>query len=679
MNPVRPPAPLRPRATLLHGADYNPDQWLEYPEVLEEDFRLMREAGCNTFSVGIFSWSRCEPSPGDYQFDWLDRIMDRMAAEDFYVNLATPSGALPLWLTKNHPECVRMNPDGRRAVDAGRHNFCRNAPALRQHVRAINTELARRYARHPALAMWHVSNELQGECHCPHCAEKFSQWLRARHGSLDALNHAYWSDFWSHRIASWTDLPRDYVLDGLLLDRKRFASDDMADYVDFEAEPLVAANPEVPIVTNLMGLHPQISYHRLARAVSLVADDQYPQFDAESPDFPRQLARSALTHDLMRCLKGESRPWLLMESDPEGRVLWRNYAKLKRPGLHHLQMLQTIAHGADGVMYFQWRKSRGAAEKDHGAVVGHYGGNRGRVFNEVAALGARLQKLSAVRDTRVEADTALVFDWDAWWAYNLARGNFGSQTPNTYVDVALEHYFALWQRGISVDVVPPHADLSRYKLVLCPMLYALRDGFAERLAAYVHAGGHAVLSAYSGFNDEHALWFRDGCPGAGLGKVFGVWLEEIDQPRPHERVTVRFTDGSEAQAADFIGHLHAEGATVLATHVNGLFVGQPCATRHTHGRGTAWFLASRLDEAGQRLFYDPIIAASGAAPALTNLPSGVIARRRTGENGRFVFLMNSTAETRVCPLPAEHTDLETGEHLTSVRLAPFAVHVLREP
>ncbi len=663
---------------LLHGGDYNPDQWLHEPAVIEEDFRLMHESGCNTFSIGVFAWTKLEPEPGVFDFDWLDRIMDRLEAEGFRAALATPSGALPFWLTQKHPECLRVNWDGHRERPMNRHNFCRSAPALREHVRRMNTELARRYAHHPALGFWHVSNEMQGECFCETCLAEFRAWLREQYGDLDTLNRAYWADFWSHRFTDWAQInPWDFVLDGLSIDWKRFTSESIARHIEFEAAPLREANSEIAVTTNFMGPNPNMDYRRIARSVDFVSDDQYPQFDIDAPDFRRRLAQTAFNHDLMRCLKGDSRPWLLLESCVEGKALWSGKGKLKRPGIHHLQMLQALAHGADGTMVFQWRKGQGGCEKDHGAIVGHSHCGETRIFKEVAALGDRYGKLAEIRGSTLSAKVALVFDWEAWWGYSTALGNWKSREPKAWLGVVIDHYEAFWRRNIAVDIIGPDDDFSQYRLLLCPMLYTVKEGFSQRLAQHVKEGGHALFSAYSGFCNPQGLWYRDGCPGDGLEELFGVWLEEIDQPGDNCGVPLSFDDDSKGEARDFIGHLHAKSAEVVAVHRGGMFENDPVFTCNTVGDGKAWFMASRLEPATLDTAYDRIIKECALLPARPGLPAGVSAVVRENQGKEYLFLLNTTDQPLTCTLQSAHEDVETCEATTKAILAPFAVRIFR--
>ena len=593
--------PINPKLTrFIHGADYNPDQWLDYPEILAEDLRLMNLANCNAVSVGIFAWAALEPEEGRFEFAWLDRIMDQLAENGIYAILATPSAARPAWLSQKYPEVLRVEADRRRILHGNRHNHCYTSPVYREKVLTINTKLAERYKDHPALLVWHVSNEYGGECHCELCQEKFREWLRHKYQTLKALNDAWWTAFWSHTYTDWSQIESpaphgEGSNHGLALDWKRFVTHQTLDFFRHECKPLKAITPDVPVTTNFMGTYPGLDYWKFADALDVVSWDSYPRWHGRKPD-TRTAAETAFVHDLNRSLK-RGKPFMLMESTPS-MTNWQEVAKLKRPGMHLLSSLQAVAHGADTVQYFQWRKGRGGSEKFHGAVVDHVGHERTRVFQDVAAVGAVLKGLDPVVGTTVEPEVALIFDWENRWALEDAQG---PRQEKKYEETCHRHYYPFWSQGIPVDVINADCDFSRYRLLIAPMLYMVRPGVAERISRFVADGGTFVATYWSGIVDEHDRCFLGGFPGP-LRKVLGIWAEEIDALYDGEVNYVVMTAENSLgltgvyQARELCDLIHLEGAETLGVYKEDFYAGRPAVTVNRFGKGEAYYLASRNED-----------------------------------------------------------------------------------
>lgn len=666
---------------LLHGGDYNPDQWLHRPDVLDADLDLMAQAGCNVFSVGIFAWSRYEPTEGQFEFDWMDRLLDRFAERGLKAILATPSGARPPWMGKHHPETNRVGRNGLRHPYNERHNHCPGSPYFRQKVADMNTRLAERYARHPALGMWHLSNEYSGDCFCEHCLARWHGWLERKYGTLEALNDAWWTSFWSHRYADWSEVePRDGCVDGMSLDWMRFVTWSTCDFIELEKAPLRAANPDVPITTNFMGTFDGLNYDALAQHLDLIADDQYPLIHPEDPNLVATLAAVGFKDDLHRGMKPD-RPWMLMESCPDS-VQWRTPMRLKRPGIHRMEMLQAVAHGAEGTCYFQWRKGQGAHEKLHGAVVDHVGHANTRVFRDVAALGEAYRPLADVIGSEVRSDVAILYDWEAKWGYNFTSGMDPVRMP--YDRVAMDHYRAFFEMGMNVDVRNPLADLGGYRLVIAPTLWLLREGVAERLRAYVEGGGCLVATPYFGWADRHNRMQLGGWPGEGLREVFGVWNEENDGPPYAGTRGIRPAAGSwlagagTLTSAGVASILHAEGATVLATYADDFYAGTPAITDHTFGRGRAIFLGPEFGTEALAAIYPRLVDHLGL-PRISDLPTGLLLRSRRSEDQKFFFFTNPTAEPKTVAMSEPWRDAETGAPLERLTVEPWAVKVAVRP
>ncbi|HEX2927292.1 MAG TPA: beta-galactosidase [Ruminiclostridium sp.] len=680
--------PINPKmAHMLHGGDYNPDQWLETPQVIDEDFRLMKLAHCNAMSVGIFSWAALEPEEGRFTFEWLDKIMDRLAENGMGAILATPSGAKPAWMSQKYPEILRTRAERLKNQHGGRHNHCFTSPVYRKKVSQMNHMLAERYGSHPALLMWHVSNEYSGECHCPLCQDAFRSFLRHKYnGDLNRLNHEWWTGFWSHRYTEWPQIESpsphgEYETHGLVLDWKRFVSHQTIDFFKNEIMPLRKLTPGVPVTTNLMGTFPGINYRELAKELDVVSWDSYPSWHTtEQPNWQIGL-RTSFLHDLNRSLK-HGRPFMMMESTPS-TVNWQAVNKLKRPGVHLLSSIQAVAHGSDTVQYFQWRKSRGGFEKFHGAVVDHAGHENTRVFRDVAEVGRILEQLDEVVGTTVRPQVAIVFDWENRWAVEEMRALARDRVQ--YEETCIAHYTPFWKKGVPVDIIGEQDDFSRYRLVIAPMMYLTQPGIGERAEAFVRDGGKFVTTYWSGIVNENDLCHLGGFPDP-LKAVTGIWSEEIDTLFPDEENYLLMQKNNLGLSGsykihDFCDLIHTESAQVLAVYGKDFYAGRPALTVNSFGRGEVYYMAARAGEDFLGDFYTALIRSLSLSPALdTTLPCGVTAQYRTDGRNRYIFLMNFNDCKEKILLAGNYTDMLTGEilHGGSIFVNPYGVRILKD-
>lgn len=651
---------------MLHGADYNPDQWIDSPEILIKDINMMKEAKCNIMSVGIFSWSALEPHEGVYIFEWLDNVINSLYDNGISVFLATPSGARPAWMSQKYPEVLRVSNNRVNALHGGRHNHCLTSPIYRNKVKKINQLLSERYSNHPAIVGWHVSNEYGGECHCELCQQAFRGWLQERYNSLDLLNKTWWTSFWSHTFTDWNQIESpsiigEHQLHGLNLDWRRFVTDQVKDFCIQEIAPLKKNNPSLPVTTNFMRYFYDYDYWKLSEPLDFISWDSYPVWHSKDDIFTA--AYTAMFHDLMRTLK-KGKPFILMESTPSV-TNWHPVCKLKRPGMHILSSLQAIAHGADSVQYFQWRKSRGSSEKFHGAVVDHVGHLNTRVGKEVTALGKILAKLNIVTGSRIKSDVAIIYDWENRWAMEDALGprNLGLDYDNTVV----EHYKPFWQRGVSVDIINSECDFTPYRLIVVPMLYMVRPGVSEHLHEFVKQGGRIIVTYWSGIVNENDLCYLNGFPGP-LRPLLGIWAEEIDSLADEEFNEIIGLENNSLGLSDGykVKHLceiiHLEGAEALAVYGVDFYKGSPAVTVNKFGEGLAYYIASRNDESFHQDFIDAIIKEMDLKTSISSpMPNGVTAQRRQNATFEFIFIQNYNAEVKCMHLDEKWKDLVTEE------------------
>ncbi|MEU7999895.1 beta-galactosidase [Catellatospora sp. NPDC049111] len=662
-----------PTNPLFFGADWNPEQWPEH--VRDTDLALMREARVTAATVGVFSWSRLEPSPGVYDFGWLDRVLDGLHEHGIGAVLATPTASPPPWFTQAHPGALAKRRDGVRLVHGSRDTYCVNAPAYRAASLRIATALAERYARHPAVPLWHVHNEYGTWCFCDHCARAFRTWLRERHGTVADLNDAWTADFWSQRHTDWAQVlpPRATQYLGNPaheLDYRRFLSDSMLAAYAEQRDAIKAVAPDAQVTTNfVLGGWVPVDHARWSHEVDLVAIDHYPSSLDCTP------AQSAFAADAARgwsAAAGHDGTWLLMEHAP-AHVTENGVQRRKPPGMLARTALAHIARGSLGAMYFQWRASVGGAEQWHSAIIGHAGPDT-RLYRETRALGETLagegrapsyrsayKKVPFLTDEpggagvevgeggsdaraagrrekagEVGADgdgaagrgeVAVWFDEVCGWAVGASH----LPAPLDYQGVVESWHRALWRRGYPIDVVPPTAALAGYRVLVVPAAYLLTDESVRRLDEYVREGGHLVATYLSGIVDEHLRVRTGGYPGA-LRDLLGIRVEEFDPLPPGAVVTLDTGD----LATGWTEHLTAPGAVVLARYP----AGRPAVTRREHGAGVAYYVSCALDETATARVLDVVCAAAGSAPILPGLPDGVEAVRAPAG----VWLFNHTDE-----------------------------------
>ncbi|WFB37472.1 beta-galactosidase [Kiritimatiellota bacterium B12222] len=672
---------------IAHGGDYNPDQWMHrYPEVLTEDLRLMDLAGCNTFSVGIFAWSHYEPKEGDYHFEWMKDLLDKLHAAGKVVALATPSGSKPAWISKAYPETCRVNEQGLREHHHKRHNHCFTSPVYRKKVADLNRRLAEAFGDHPAVKLWHISNEYSGECHCPLCHQAFQDWLKDRYHTLDELNHAWWAHFWSHSIGDWSEIdPRDSSIDGMRLDWKRFVSHQTLDFMKAEIAALREAGAQQPSTTNMMGAFRDLDYWRFAEVVDIISDDAYPQWRNNEKDL-EMAAVLACVHDMHRSMK-QGKPWMLIESCPDAPQ-WHATSRLKRPGVYRSEMLQAIAHGADAIMYFQWRKGLGGMEKFHGAVVDHEGSENTRVFQQVAHMGRTLEQLAPIAGCTTHAEVAILMDWDVRWALEASVGPLKIPSEDLYMTPVFQAHRSYWKQGIATDILESLSDFSGYKLIVAPQLYLLKPGVVDRLQQFIEEGGTLILTYLSGVVNESNLCFRNGFPGGGLRELCGVWAEEIDYLYEDEVQEISFsTDNSFALSGSWqtqrtCERIHAEGAEVLATFDHDFYAGNPALTRNRRGNGSVFYLAAKMGDDFWQAFTAAIHQDLKLSTILnTDLPDGVHLRSRTDGEREFIFMQNfNSAPVKLDLGNWSATCMESGEAVAgTLSLPAWQTRILERP
>ena len=536
---------------ILYGGDYNPNQWTK--DIWQEDMRIFKDAHINTATINVFSWAKIQPSEHEYNFDELDEIVDMLSKENYDIVFATSTAALPGWMVRKYPEVMFTDYEGRQHKFGGRHNACPNSFVFKHYARELAYKLAERYADNPHVTCWHVSNEYGNECFCENCQKAFRVWLKDKYKTIDALNRAWNMEFWGHTVYDWDDVVPPKALSdgigsektafaGISIDYRRFYSDSQLACFKMERDAIKSVKPDAFVTTNLMGTFKGLDYFKWAKEMDVVSWDNYPSYDTPWSSI-------AMTHDLMRGLKDE--PFMLMEQTPSQQN-WQKYNSLKRPGQMRAQSYQTLAHGADTIQFFQLRRSVGGCEKFHGAVIAHAGSENTRVFREVAQLGAELESFGdRTLGSRNEAEVGLIFDWDNYWALEYTSG---PSEDLKYVDQIHQYYQYFYKKNIGVDMIPVDADFSKYKIVVAPVLYMVKDGMKEALENFVKNGGILITTFMSGIVGQSDNVYLGGYPGP-LREMAGVWVEEIDALAPEQKNKAKFADGSTAACGLSLIHI----------------------------------------------------------------------------------------------------------------------------
>jgi len=682
---------------LLHGGDYNPDQWLKEPNKLADDINFMKQVKANAFSVGMFSWSSLEPTEGNFQFEWLDKIMDDIASIGGYVLLATPSGARPAWMSKKYPQVLRVNKHHQNMLHGGRHNHCYSSPIYRQKVHIINRKLAERYKDHPALLIWHISNEYSGQCFCNYCQIAFRDWLKEKYKTIEALNSAYWATFWSHTYNDFSQVEPpsplgEEGLHALNLDWNHFVTHQTIDFYKHEIAPLREITPNIPITTNFMGEIPEahpfagLDYAKFAKEVDIISWDAYPPWHKDYETTAFLASKLAFLNDYFYALK--DKPFLILESTPS-QVNWHPINKSKRPGMHMLSSVACLAHGADSIMYFQWRKSRGSTEKFHGAVVDHDNSPNNRVFKDVQAVGEMLEKVKEIKGTAKIANIAIMFDMENFWALGDAQSY--NRKDKKYAETVHAHYRVFWDSNIPVDVVTKDKDLSKYAMVVIPMMYMMDEKLINSIKSFVENGGTVISTYLTGIVNETDLVY-EGAFHPTLREIFGINITETDTLYPSDRNYIKLkeeefeedlSEFDEYGVLDYCALIEPCGADILGTYAKDFYANTPAFTCNKYGKGKSYFIGARMNHEDLIFFYLNCISeirGNNVTHPLKSIitPYGVSVQFRVGNGYNYVFVMNYTEQEQSINLNLSLVDVITGEEsMGEYVMKPYGVRILK--
>ena len=662
---------------ILYGGDYNPNQWPK--EIWEQDMVYFKDARINSATINVFSWAKIQPAEDTYYFDELDEIVEMLSKENYDIVLATSTGAMPAWLYKKYPEVARTDYFGRHHKFGQRHNHCPNSLVFQKYAKALVEKLAERYAHNPHVTCWHISNEYGGECYCENCEKAFRVWLKNKYGTIEAVNKAWNMEFWGHTVYDWDEivLPNalgdgmengtDTAFAGLSVDYRRFMSDSMLENYKMERDVVRRYNPDTIITTNLMGTYKFLDYFKWAKEMDIVSWDNYPSYNTP-------WSFTAMSHDLMRGLKDA--PFMLLEQTPSQQN-WQPYNSLKKPGQMRAQSIQTMAHGADTVQFFQLRRSVGGCEKFHGAVIGHVGHNNTRVFREVKQLGEELERLGTSTLGSVnQADVGIIFDWDNYWALDYTSG---PTEDLKYVDQIHHYYKFFYDNNIGVNMIPVDADFSKYKIVVAPVLYMVKEGMKEALTKFVENGGILITTFMSGLVNESDNVHLGGYPGP-LRELAGIWVEEIDALAPEQTNTITFTDGTRMTCNLLCDLMHLEGAQLLASYDENFYAGLPAITKNTFGKGCTYYIGTNMGQEGIDKVLKMATQQAGVHPVVKEPTALEVVCRKTANSTHYYIFNFKETEIVIPDQFVGYTDLLTGKKVESgMRMKHYDALILNIP
>lgn len=639
----------------LHGGDYNPEQWLDRPDILRTDIAYLKKAHINTVSLGMFSWAVLEPREGEYQFGWLEEVIQNLYEAGISTILATPSGARPKWLADRYPEVLRVDGNRQRNLFGGRHNHCYTSPVYREKTADLDRRLSERFGKHPGVILWHISNEFGGECHCPLCQAKFREWLKDKYKTIDCLNERWSTTFWSHRYGSFDEVespsPRgENALHALNLDWKRFVTERTIDFIEAEKTAIREGGSKLPVTTNLMYDYVGLDYKKMKDVLDIVSWDNYPSWHKK--DEWMTAVDVGLQHDLMRSIK--KLPFLLMESSPSA-TNWKPINKLRKPGMVLAGSLQAVAHGSDSVLYFQLRQSRGASEKFHGAVIDHYGKTDTRVFSEVTEVGEALEQIKETVGSGMRAQAAVLYDRENDWAIKDAQG---PRNENMYYQECVQkQYQALREQGVNVDILSMGHELSDYKILAAPMPYLLKDGYEQKLKQYVQEGGTLVMTYWSALVDETDRCFLGGTP-YGMMELTGLRTEEIDALYDWEENVALPEHGNHLNITrsytckNLCELVKVSDAEVLMRYGQDFYEGRPVLTHHVYGKGHVYYVCADMELDFYRDLYAKTAKEAGVSSVLPFVPQGISVTVRETDETEYVFIQNYAGRPQPVPIPS---------------------------
>lgn len=636
---------------ILFGGDYNPEQWSK--EIMSEDIRLFNLANVDIVTLNVFNWAMLQPDEITYDFSTLDYEIEFLSQNNKKICLATSTGAHPAWLARKYNDILRVDFNGNKRKFGGRHNSCPSSPAYKKYSVLLASKIAERYKNYDNIVAWHISNEYGGVCYCENCEKNFRIWLKQKYKTLQNLNKAWNTNFWSHTFYDWDEIVApnlltefiDYnrtMFQSISLDYARFNSDNILScYID-EYNTIKKITPNIPITTNLMGFYKDLDYQKWSKYMDFISWDSYPEIDDP-------IEKNAMAHDFMRSLK--HKPFWLMEQTPSV-TNWHPYNSLKRPKVMRLLSYQAIAHGADTVMYFQMRRSIGECEKFHGALIDHLGTENTRVFKECAELGNELNILgNKLLNSQIKSDVAIVYDWDNFRAIEYSAG---PSCKLKYIDEIFNYYKGLNDNNIAVDIISTDDSLDKYKIIIAPVLYMIKHNYDIKLKEFVTNGGIFITTFFSGIVDENDLVTTGGYPGK-LRDLLGIWVEEIDALKENDENEFIF-DNRKYPSKLLCDIMHTENAQPIAFYQKDFYRQTPVIAKNCYGKGEVFYIGTRSNSEFYYRFLRDICNKKQIKPPI-DVPKQIEVTKRIKNDEEFIFILNHSGQAHIINLNNRYLDL----------------------
>jgi beta-galactosidase len=652
------------------GADYYPEHWPE--ERWETDAKLMREMGIDVVRVAEFAWQKLEPSEGRFEFSWLDRSLEILAKQGIRAVIGTPTATPPAWIIERNPEILPVDLRGVRRSFGGRHHDCQSNEVYRAHARRIVEAMAKHFKSTPNVVGWQIDNELGNShedfCHCDSCRAAFQGWLLKKYGSIDELNRRWGTVFWSQTYDEFSQVPTPAITPvithnpSLLLDWKRFHSDLIVDFAEAQEKIIRANAPGQFITHNFMGFFDLINYFDLAKGLDFVSHDQYPMGFFDVPQPMKDRATLAAHLDLMAGLKGKSFWIMEQQAGPSG---WMIMGRTPRPGQLSLWAAQSIAHGADAVVFFRWRSCTVGTEQYWHGILPH-NGVPGRRYDELKELTTKLSPImDEFRGALAEAEAAILFSYDQNWALEIQPHH-----PDLdYLKQLMVYYGAFHNANLPVAFVSDKEELSKYRLLIAPLQFLDFPELREKLIEYARAGGRLVLTMRSGVKDADNVCLTEAPLPGPYGDILGIEILDYDCLRDIDQTVA--CDGISYNGRLWWDVVSLKEAKALASGSGGDHDGEPIITEASVGKGAAYYVGTEPDPAlaaklVSRLAIDAGIASLGAPQEDIEL-----ARRRTPKSD-FLFALNHGGKERELSLGAEWKPL-----VGSVKIPPYGFSVFK--